>query len=80
MKDEVTTIQIKKAVVRELNRVKKYNRETYSDIISNLLNFIKNTEEKKEFDKFVRKIQEEKMRELWGNKNYGSWEKAWDNA
>ena len=37
MKDEdVTTIQLKKSVVKELKNIKKYPRETYNETISGL--------------------------------------------
>ncbi len=76
MENDVTTIQIKKTVVEELNKAKKYRRETYSDVISYLIEFIKNEKEKEEFDKFVMEAQKEKMRELWDNKA----DEAWENA
>ena len=76
MKDDVTTIQLKKSVVEALNKVKKYDRETYSDVIADLIEFIKDEKEKKEFDKFVMAAQQEKMKEIWGTGDY----KAWENA
>ena len=38
MRDEdVTTIQLKKSVVKELKSIRKYPRETYNETISNLI-------------------------------------------
>ena len=76
MENDVTTIQVKKSVVEELNKAKKYRRETYSDVISYLIEFIKNEKEKEEFDKFVMEAQKEKMKELWGEGDYTAWENA----
>jgi predicted CopG family antitoxin len=76
MKDEVTTIQVKKKVIKALNNVKKYKRETYSDVISELIEFVQTKNEKKEFDKFVMLAQQEKMKELWDNK----YDEVWENA
>ncbi len=73
MKEEVTTVQLNKSVVKALKRIKKYPRETYNEVI---LSLIKNAEETKEFDKFVQKAQKAKMRELWGKGDYTAWENA----
>ncbi len=48
----ITTIQLNKAVVRALKRIKEYPRETYNEVI---LNLIKNAEETKELDIFIQK-------------------------
>jgi predicted nucleic-acid-binding protein len=73
MKDEITTIQLNKSVVRALKRIKKYPRETYNEII---LSLIKNTQETKELDTFIQKAQKAKMKELWEEGNYTAWENA----
>jgi predicted nucleic-acid-binding protein len=74
MKDAaITTIQLNKSVVKALKHIKKYPRETYNEVI---LNLIKNAEETKEFDKFVQEAQKTKMKELWGEGDYTAWENA----
>ena len=73
MKDEITTIQLKKSVVRALREIKKYPRETYSETI---LRLIAVAQERKEFDLFVQRAQEHKMKELWGEGDYSGWEHA----
>jgi predicted CopG family antitoxin len=73
MSDEVTTIQLSKSVVKALKQIKKYPRETYSEII---LDLIESAREMKEFDKFVQEAQRTKMRELWGEGDYSAWEHA----
>ncbi len=54
MSEEVTTIQLSKLVVKALKQIKKYPRETYSEII---LGLIESANEMKEFDKFVQESQ-----------------------
>jgi hypothetical protein len=71
--EDVTTVQLNKSVVRALKRIKRYPRETYNEVIMNL---IKNAEETKEFDKFVQEVQKAKMKELWGEGDYSAWEHA----
>ena len=73
MKDEITTIQLNKSVVRALKQIKEYPRETYNEII---LSLIKNAQETKELDTFIQKAQKAKMKELWGEGDYTAWENA----
>ena len=58
----ITTIQLDRSVVDELKKFKRYQRETYSEII---LNLIESVRENGEFETFVQKAQEERMKELW---------------
>ena len=73
MKDEITTIQLNKSVVRALKHIKEHPRETYNEII---LSLIKNARETKELDTFIQKAQKAKMKELWGDGDYTAWENA----
>ena len=57
----------------ELKKFKRYRRETYSEII---LNLIESVRESGEFEMFVQKAQEERMKELWGEGDYSGWERA----
>jgi hypothetical protein len=69
----ITTIQLDRSVVDELKKFKRYRRETYSEII---LNLIESVRENGEFETFVQKAQEERMKELWGEGGYSGWEHA----
>jgi len=73
--EEVTTIQLKKSVVKELKSIRKYPRETYNETI---LNLIKTAKEPKgrQYDEFLHRIQQAKMKELWDNGE----DEAWKNA
>ncbi len=71
--EDVTTVQLNKSVVRALKQIKKYPRETYNEVI---LDLIKTSLETKEFDKFVQEAQKTKMKELWGEGDYTAWENA----
>ena len=76
MKDDVTTIQLKKSVVRELKNIRKYPRETYNETISNLIKNAKESRKTGQYDEFIHKIQQAKMKELWDNEE----DEAWENA
>jgi predicted CopG family antitoxin len=69
----ITTIQLDRSVVDELKKFKRYRRETYSEII---LNLIESVRENSEFETFVQKAQEERMKEIWGEGDYSGWERA----
>jgi hypothetical protein len=75
----VTTVQLRKSVVRELKAIKKYPRQTYDEIIMDLVNYAKTTNNPKEenqYDEFLHTIQQLKMKELWDNEE----DEAWENA
>jgi hypothetical protein len=65
MKD-ATTIHLKKSIVKELKSIRKYPRETYNEIISDLIKAAKDRKTT-QYDEFIHKIQQAKMKELWGN-------------
>ena len=71
---EVTTIQISKSTSSKLKEVKSYERETYDEVISHLIEVYKNLEIKNQYDEFLHKIQHRKMRELWDNEEDVEWE------
>ena len=71
---DITTIQVDKKVADELKKARHYPRQTYSEVISELLRAYK--AHKKQYDDFLRKIQQEKMKELWDNSEDEEWENA----
>ena len=75
MKD-VTTIQLKKSVVKELKGIKKHPRETYDEVISDLIKMAKGRNKKSQYDEFLHIVQQAKMKELWDNLE----DEAWENA
>ena len=62
-----------RSVVDALKKLKRYRRETYSEVI---LNLIKNIQETRELETFVQKAQEIMMKELWEEGDYSGWELA----
>lgn len=74
--EDVTTIQLKKSVVKELKNIRKYPRETYNETILNLIKTAKESKKKRQYDEFLHRIQQAKMKELWDNEE----DEAWENA
>jgi hypothetical protein len=73
---EATTIQLNKSVVKELKNIKKYPRETYNETISDLIKLAKESKKRTQYDEFLHRIQQAKMKELWDNPEDESWQDA----
>jgi rRNA pseudouridine-1189 N-methylase Emg1 (Nep1/Mra1 family) len=71
-----TTIQLDKKLVNSLKDVREYPRQTYNELISRMVEVFKNIKKKNQYDEFLHKIQQVKMKELWDNEE----DEAWENA
>jgi len=71
-----TTIQLHKSVVNALKEIKAYPRQTYNELILQLIEVFKRVKSRNQYDEFLHKIQQYKMRELWDNKEDEAWEDA----
>ena len=74
---DVTTIQLEKKIVNGLKEVKQYPRQTYSELLLEMTVVFKACKAKEnQYDEFLHKVQQRKMKELWDNKEDEAWEKA----
>jgi len=71
-----TTIQVDKSVVKSLNDLKDHPRESYNELIVRMVETYKEKRKNNQYDEFLHKIQQPKMRELWDNEE----DEAWENA
>lgn len=71
---EFTTIQLSKSAVGALQEAKVYPRQTYNDLILHLVELAKKVEARNQYDEFLHKIQQPKMKEIWDNKKDEVWE------
>ncbi len=71
---DVTTIQLDKSIVNALKEMKEYPRQTYNELILHLIELKKNLKMRNQYDEFLHKIQQPKMKELWGDKEDEVWE------
>ena len=74
--DNPTTIQLDKSVVKSLKQIREHPRQTYNELISRMIELFKNVKKKNQYDEFLHKIQQQKMKELWDNKEDEAWEDA----
>lgn len=72
----VTTIQLQKSAIGELKKLKKYPRQTYNELILSLIETARKRHKPSQYDEFLHRIQQEKMKELWDNDA----DEAWENA
>ena len=71
-----TTVQLDKSLVDSLKKTREYPRQTYNELIERMLMLFKNIKKRNQYDEFLHKIQQAKMKELWGSKE----DEAWENA
>lgn len=70
----VTTIQLDAEVVESLKEVREYPRQTYNELIRHMVEIFKNLRKRNQYDEFLHKIQQQKMAELWNNREDEAWE------
>lgn len=73
---EFTTIQLDKSLAEALKEMREYPRQTYNELIAHLIQLFKQLKAKNQYDEFLHKIQQPKMKELWDNKEDEIWENA----
>jgi hypothetical protein len=73
---EKTTIQLDKSVLLLLKEVREHPRQTYEELIRKMIEYYKSLKKRNQYDEFLHKIQQEKMKELWDNKEDAEWENA----
>ena len=73
---DVTTIQVRKDILTKLKKAKEYPRQSYNELLENMTKIFITLKERNQYDEFLHKIQQPKMKELWDNKD----DEAWDDA
>jgi hypothetical protein len=72
----VSTIQLDKKVISQLKEAKEYPRQTYDELLDKMSKIFITLKQRNQYDEFLHKIQQPKMKELWNNKE----DEAWENA
>ena len=73
---EQSTIMLDKNIITLLKQAREYPRQTYNELLEKMTRIFIKMKEKNQYDEFLHKIQQPKMRELWDNKE----DEAWENA
>jgi len=74
--NDTSTILLKKEAIELLKRAKDDPRQTYNDLIEKMAKLFIRIKERNQYDEFLHKIQQPKMKELWNNKE----DEIWDNV
>ena len=74
--DDTTTVQLEKSVVESLKSSREYPRQTYNELISHMIIVFREVKKRNQYDEFLHKVQQHKMKELWDNKEDEAWEHA----
>ncbi len=71
-----STILLRKDVINSLKNAREHPRQTYNELIEKMVRIFLKIREQNQYDNFLHKIQQEKMKELWNNKEDKDWENA----
>ena len=73
---EASTIQLDKNVIEQLKKAKEHPRQTYNELLDKMSKIFVALKQRNQYDEFLHKIQQPKMKELWDNEE----DEAWTNA
>ena len=71
-----TTIQLDKSLVKSLKEAQEYPRQTYNELIKHMVKVFHAAKKSNQYDEFLHKIQQAKMKEIWNNAKDEAWERA----
>ncbi|MFH1289892.1 MAG: hypothetical protein ABIH92_00630 [Nanoarchaeota archaeon] len=73
---EQSTILLEKRIIVLLKAAREHPRQTYNELLEKMASLFIKMKERNQYDEFLHKIQQEKMMELWDNKEDEAWEDA----
>ncbi|KHO54067.1 MAG: hypothetical protein QT10_C0020G0002 [archaeon GW2011_AR19] len=73
---EKTTILLDKKIIELLKKTKEYPRQTYNELLEKMAKIMIKLKERNQYDEFLHKIQQPKMKEIWDNK----YDEVWENV
>jgi len=74
---EQSTVLLKKEIIDMLKKAKEHPRQTYNELLEKMIHVFLKIKERNQYDEFLHKIQQLKMKELWDNKEDEIWENAY---
>ncbi|MEK6951823.1 MAG: hypothetical protein AABX29_02300 [Nanoarchaeota archaeon] len=69
-----STILLNKETIILLKKTKEYPRQTYNELLKKMAYIFTNAKKMNQYDEFLHKIQQPKMKELWSTKEDEAWE------
>lgn len=74
--EEQSTILLRKDIIEILKKAREHPRQTYNELIEKMAKIFIKMKERNQYDEFLHKIQQPKMKDLWDNKE----DEIWDNV
>ena len=71
---EFTTVRLERDLVECLKESREYPRQTYNELIRHMFLAYQKVKGENQYDEFLHKVQQEKMREVWDNPEDEAWE------
>jgi len=71
-----STILLDKKIIEMLKKAREHPRQTYNELIEKMTFIFLKMRERNQYDEFLHKIQQPKMKELWDNEEDEDWENA----
>ena len=71
-----STILLDKRVIELLKNSREHPRQTYNELLEKMSHMFIKMKERNQYNEFLHKIQQPKMKEIWDNKE----DEAWENA
>ena len=72
--NNTSTILLEKGIIELLKKAKENPRETYNEVIEKIVKVYLKFRKRSQYDEFLHKIQQPKMKEIWDNKEDEIWE------
>lgn len=72
--EKTSTILLDKKIIELLKMSKEHPRQTYNELIEKMVKVFLTLRKRNQYDEFLHKIQQPKMKELWDNKEDEIWE------
>ena len=73
---ETSTILLEKRIIEMLKKAREHPRQTYNELLEKMTKLFIILKKRNQYDEFLHKIQQPKMKELWDNKEDEEWENA----
>lgn len=71
-----STILLRKATINLLKQAKTHPRQSYDELIETMSKMYMELRKHNQYDEFLHKIQQPKMKELWDNEEDEVWERV----
>jgi len=69
-----STVLLDKKVIAMLQLAKEHPRQTYNELLKKMAQIMIKLKEQNQYDEFLHKIQQPKMKEIWDNKEDEDWD------